>query len=179
MYDDEGEFVDAYDVGLDARSMFFDAGDGRLYVKVYGLDLYVIDLDNESVDIALSDVFEADNSSVAISANGKRMYEFIEGHVQVMDFKTGKKLKRFKLPSYFDQHGYNNSIAASDRHLFVWGDSDAIIVYDLDGEYVSEFKLPRPGYGFSLSYCNGMLWIAQDADASTDGGNGYWYGYRL
>jgi WD40 repeat protein len=179
MYDDQGQLVDAYDVGLDARSLFFNSRDGRLYVKVYGLDLYVIDLDNESADIVLSDVFDVDNSSVGISEDGKRIYELIEGHIRVLDFKTGKELKRFKLTNYFDQHGYNSSIAVSSKYLFVWGDSDAIIVYDMNGDYVSEFRLPRPGYGFSLSYCNKMLWIAQDADASTDGGNGYWYGYRL
>lgn len=178
-YDSEGKLVDAYDVGLDARSICFNPKDDRLYVKVYGLDLYVIDLENESAEMALYDVFDADNSSVGISDDGERIYELAEGNIKVLDLKTGKELKRFKLTNYFDEHGYHSSIAVSNRYLFVWGDSDAIIVYDLNGVYVSEFRLPRPGYGFSLSYCNKILWIAQDADASTDRGNGYWYGYRL
>jgi hypothetical protein len=178
-YDEEGTLVDAFDVGLDARSMFFNPKDGELYVKTYGSDLYVVDLDFEFADIVLSDVFDSDNSSVGISDDGERIYELVEGQIRVLDFETGKEVKRFMLSNYFDEHGYHSSIAVSKRHLFVWGDFDAIIVYDLDGAYVSEFKLPRPGYGFSLSYCNRMLWVAQDADASTDGGSGYWYGYRL
>jgi hypothetical protein len=178
-YDGEGELVDAYDVGLDGRSICYNPKDGRLYVKVYGTDLYVIDLETESAEIALYDVFDDDNSSIGISEDGTRIYELVEGQISVLDFKTGKELKRFKLSNYFDEHGYHSSIAVSKRYLFVWGDSDAIIAYDHDGTYLSEFRLPRPGYGFSLSYCNKMLWMAQDADASTDGGSGYWYGYRL
>ena len=178
-YDGEGELVDAYDVGLDARSMFFNPKDGQLYVKVYGTDLYAVDLDFELADIVLIDVFDSDNSSIGISDDGKRIFELTAGQVRVLDFETGEELKRFKLSNYFDEHGYHSSIAVSKRHLFVWGDSDAIIVYDHDGRYLSEFKLPRPGYSFSLSYCNKMLWIAQDADGSTDGASGYWYGYRL
>jgi len=178
-YDNEGTLVDAYDVGLDARSICFNPRDKRLYVKPYGLDLYIVDLDTESAEAVLHDAFDADNSSIGVTADGKRIYELAEGRVKVLDFKSGKELKRFTLTNCFDEHGFRSSIAISDNYLFVWGDTDAIIVYDLNGVYVTEFRLPRPGYGFSLSYCNKMLWIAQDADASTDGGKGYWYGYRL
>ena len=178
-YDDEGNLVDAYDVGLDARSMCFNPSDKRLYVKTYGLDLYVIDLDAESAEILLHDVFDVDNSSIGLAADGGRLYELAEGCVKVLDFRTGKELRRFTLTNHFNEHSYESSIAVSDKYLFVWGDTDAIIVYDLNGIYVTEFRLPRSGYGFSLSYCNKMLWIARDADASTDGGSGYWYGYRL
>jgi len=178
-YDDEGNLVDAYDVGLDARSICFNPRDNRLYVKTYGSSLYVVDLDAESAEVALHGVFDADNSSIAVTTDGRRIYELAEGRVKVLDFKNGKELKHFTLTDYFDEHGFHSSIAVSDKHLFVWGDTDSIVVYDLNGIYVTQFRLPRSGYGFSLSYCNKMLWIAQDADASTDGGNGYWYGYRL
>jgi len=178
-YDNNGELLDAYDVGLDARSLFFNPRDGRLYVKIYGLDLYVVDFDTESAEVVHYDVFDAENSSVGISADGRLLYELELGMVRVLDFANGKELKRFRLTNYFEEHGYHSSIAVSDEYFFVWGDADGIVVYDLNGDYVSEFKLPRPGYGFSLSYCNKLLWIAQDADAATDGGNGYWFGYRL
>lgn len=178
-YDSDGELLYVYDVGLDARSMFYNPRDSRFYVKPFGLDLYIVDLDTESAEIVLYDVFETDNSSVGLSPDGRWLYELDLGLVRVLDLKSGKELKRFTLANFFDEHGYQSSIAVSDKYLFVWGDADGILVYDLDGEYVSEFKLPRPGYGFSLSYCNKLLWIAQDADAATDGGNGYWFGYRL
>lgn len=54
-----------------------------------------------------------------------------------------------------------------------------VLVYDHNGEYVTEGTLPWPGYGFSLSFCNGMLWVSKDADASTYGGYGYWYGFKI
>jgi DNA-binding beta-propeller fold protein YncE len=178
-YDNEGNLIGTYDVGLDARSICFNPSDKRLYVKTYGSDLYIADLDTESAEVALRGVFDADNSSVGMTTDGKRVYELAEGLVKVLDFRTGKELKRFTLTSHFDEHGFNSSIAVSNKYIFLWGDTDAIIVYDLNGLYVTEFGLPRSGYGLSLSYCNNMLWIAQDADASTDRSNGYWYGYRL
>lgn len=178
-YDSRGNLLDAYDVGLDARSIFLSSRDSRLYVKEYGKDLYVVDLDTESAEMVLYDVFYGDNSSVGISADGRWLYELDFGVVRVLDIRNGKEVKRFELSNYYAEHGYQGSIALSDEYLFVWGDEDGIVVYNLNGDYYSEFKLPRPGYGFSLSYCNGLLWIAQDADASTDGGNGYWFGYRL
>ena len=61
----------------------------------------------------------------------------------------------------------------------IWAENDAIRVYDLKGDYVALIQLPRAGYGFSLSYCHGYLWIAKDADGGEDGADGRWYGYKL
>jgi DNA-binding beta-propeller fold protein YncE len=178
-YDADRTFIETYAVGLDGRSIFCNPGDLNLYVKTYGTDLWIIDLSDETADIILSDIFEEDNSSPAFSPDGKYIYELTDGYVRVIDFKTGKELKRFALERYYDEHGYALSIAASKHYLFVWEYEDRVLVYDLGGEYVTKIKLPRAGYGFSLSYCNDMLWIAEDADASTDGGDGYWYGFEL
>ena len=76
---------------------------------------------------------------------------------------------------------YADAIAASDKFLFVWApNSDKeILVYGVDGKYVTQFELSRSGFGFSLSWANDMLWIAEDADGSSDGADGTWYGYEL
>jgi hypothetical protein len=39
--------------------------------------------------------------------------------------------------------------------------------------------LPRDGFGFSLTWTNGMLWIAEDADGTDVGADGYWHGYKI
>jgi hypothetical protein len=71
-------------------------------------------------------------------------------------------------------------VLSIDQYLFVWGSTDSeVLIYDLEGTYINKVILPRAGYAFSLSYCNGMLWIAVDADAKEMLGNGYWYGYKL
>ena len=89
----------------------------------------------------------------------------------------------FDLSSYntTEEHGYDAAIAASDKFLFVWApnsDKD-VLVYGVDGKYVTKFALPRAGFGFSLSWANDMLWIADDADGGSDGADGTWYGYTL
>jgi DNA-binding beta-propeller fold protein YncE len=178
-YDENLDFIETYDVGLDGRAIFYNPKDKNLYVKIYGTDLWTIDFDNGTAGVRFSDIFEEDNSSPAFSPDGKYIYELINGYVRVIDFKTGEELEHFILEHYYDEHGYGLSIAASKHYLFVWEYEDRVLVYDLDGEYVTKIKLPRAGYGFSLSYCNDMLWIAEDADASTDGGDGYWYGFEL
>lgn len=178
-YDKDGEFITSYDVGLDGRAIFFNANDGEFYVKVYGYDIYRLDLEAEEAETKFNYIFDEDNSSPAISPDGKYFYELVDGEVTVFDSETGEELRNFKIMKYYDEHGYSSCIAASGYYLFIWGDEDEILVYDLDGEYVTAFTLPRLGFGFSLSYCNGLLWIAVDADAASEGGVGFWYGYRL
>jgi sugar lactone lactonase YvrE len=129
----------------------------------------------------LEDIFSGEQSSVAMSPDGARLYEMYEGTVKV--FLDGDEETTFKLSSYntTEELGYAHAIAASDNFLFVWApnsDKD-ILVFDLDGKYVTKFELPRAGFGFSLSWANGMLWIAEDADGSSDGADGTWYGYEL
>ncbi len=178
-YDREGNFIRSYDLLLDGRAIFYNPIDHTLYLKDYGSDLYRIMLKKEDYDYKLLESFEEYNSSPAISPDGSKIYEFIEGTVRVLDFYTGEILDRFFIEDYYDSHGYNMSIAASEKYLFIWGDEKKVLVYDLNGRNVGDISLPRLGFGFSLSYCNDMLWIAEDADAGEDGGYGYWFGYKL
>lgn len=179
-YNKKGNFIEYYDLELDCRAIFHNPRDGNLYLKNYGTDLYVVDLWDEIADVELMDVFNEENSSPAMSPDGKYLYEYYEGTVRLLDFETGNELDKFKLSKWYDEHGYNYAIAASNQHLFVWADESVIAVYDLDGNYVTEIDLPRTGFRFSLSWCKGLLWIARDADAAKDGGDdGYWYGYKL
>lgn len=177
--DKSGDEVEGYDVDVDGRSIFYNPRDGRLYVKVYGTELYVVDLDDEDASERL-DCFEEDNSSVAFAPDGKRMYELVTGGtVRVLDFDSGDELKRFKLEDLDGEELSGPALAASDKYLFVSNDDADIFVYDLKGRPVTRFSLPQAGLALSLSWTRDMLWIAEDADASTDGGYGIWYGYRL
>ena len=178
-YNAKGDFIISYNVELDSRAIFYNTADDKLYVKAFGADLYEIFLDSQYGEIILAHVFNDENSSPALSADGNFIYEFVNGEVRVLDFTDGDEIRTFNLANYFDEYPYNVTIAASAKNLFVWGGKDEVSVYDLEGKYVGNIKLPIAGYGFSLSYCNGMLWVAEDADGSTDGGNGYWYGFKI
>lgn len=181
-YDESGDLDSEYDLGIDGRAILYSPSEEQLYVKPFGVSLDDVDLDLEETSTALDDIFEADQSSVAMAPDGGQLYELYDGTVTVFN-TDGDEETSFELSSYSEKEefGYVNAIAASDKFLFVWApDSDAdILVYDLDGKYVTKFTLPRSGYGFSLSWANGMLWIAEDADGGEAGADGTWYGYKL
>lgn len=182
-YDESGEFVDSYEVETDGRSIMYSPADENLYVKPYGQDLMVVDLDIEYAEIEEEAIFQSEQTSVAMSPDGTKLYEFLEGDVHVYDMEEDEEAESFTLEHYSstEEQGFSYAIAASDRFLFVWGpDTEKeIYVYTLKGKYYTKFELPREGFGFSLSWANGMLWVSKDADASTDGGEGTWYGYSL
>jgi len=178
-YNTNGELVESHDLELDGRAVFYNSEDDQLYLKVYGTDLYSVDPEDGYSDLKLEGIFEEDNSSPGFDPWGRYIYEFVSGRVRVLDFDDGEEIRTFDVDEYYDEHGYNTTIAASENYLYIWAENDAIRVYDLQGEFVSLIKLPRAGYGFSLSYCHNYLWIAKDADGGEDGADGRWYGYKL
>jgi hypothetical protein len=187
-YSRDGKLIESYDVALDGRAMFYSPGNRKLYIKDYGFDLYEFHPQEDDAEIILSDVFLDENSSPAMSSDGRYLYEQVGGAIMVYETKTGDEVRTIEIDEYYDEHGYSTSIAASGKHLFVWGGPFEVLLYDLNGEYVNRFALPKlgmegeeatGGFGYSLSYCRGMLWIAKDADAMDEGEKGYWYGYTV
>ena len=181
-YDDSGELDSEYDISADGRAILYSPSEEQLYVKQDGLSLDEVDLDLEQTSAALEDIFSGEQSSVAMSPDGEKLYELSDGTVNVFN-TDGDEEGSFKLSSYntTEDLGYAYAIAALDKFLCVWApNSDKeILVYGIDGKYVTKFELPRSGYGFSLSWANDMLWIAEDADGGEDGADGTWYGYEL
>ena len=181
-YDDSGELDTGYDISTDGRAILYSPEEEQLYVKSLGMSLDQVDLDLEEADTDLEDIFNGDQSSVAMSPDGSTLYELNDGAVKVFNM-DGDEEKTFTLSSYStnDERGYAYAIAASEKFLYVWAPNSEtdILVYGTDGKYVTKFELPRAGFGFSLSWANGMLWVAEDADGGSDGADGTWYGYAL
>jgi len=181
-YDDSGELDTEYHIGADCRAILYSPVEEQLYVKPYSMSLDEVDLDAEETSTSLEDIFSGDQSSVAMSPDGEKLYELHDGTVAVFN-ADGDEETTFKLSRHntTEELGYADAIAASDKFLFVWApNSDKeILVYGVDGKYVTQFELSRSGFGFSLSWANDMLWIAEDADGSSDGADGTWYGYEL
>ncbi len=179
VYDRDGRLLDSFSPGIDGRSIFYHPDDDVLYVKPYGEDLYYVDPEVGTAEVDFEYLFASENSSVAFSPDGSYMYELDDGTVYVYDMLFGEPEDEFELAVTSGEHGYMYTLAASDRHLFTWDVDQSVYVHTLDGEFVTKFTLPLNGFGFSLSWANGMLWIAEDADAADEGGDGYWHGYRL
>jgi len=182
-YDESGKFEENYDLSVDGRAILYNSDEEQLYLKENGTDLSSVDLDLEEANVEHSGIFQGEQSHVAMSPDGSSLYELSDGKVHVYDASSGDVNDSFDLSSYSsdDDGGYAYAIAASDKFLFVWApnsDKD-ILVFDLEGKYVTKFTLPRSGYGYSLSWANDMLWVARDADGGTDGADGTWYGYEL
>ena len=180
-YDGSGQFEESHEIDLDGRAVFYHPDEEQFYVKSYGTGLYTYDVELEISDEESDDVFSLENGSPGFSPDGKFIYELANGEGRVIETSSGEEVRTFALSGVTGEEagGYAFSIAASDKFLFAWRAEDEVGVYDLSGKYVTGFKLPRPGYGFSLSWCNGMLWTATDADGSSDGADGKWYGYKL
>jgi hypothetical protein len=180
-YDRSGTLVTSYSFGIDGRSIGYNAEEEAFYVKPYAADLLVLDFDDESSETEHEGLFAQEQTSVAFSPDGAWAYELDGEEVRVYDLAEGEELNSIDIEGAYDeeQGGYNCSMAASDKFLFVWKSGTEVRVYDLSGEYVTSFELPRSGLGFSLSYCNGMLWVARDADGKADGADGKWFGYEL
>ncbi len=182
-YDESGSLEDGYDLGADGRAILYNPDEEQLYIKPFGTSLDEVEIYLEETSEGLADAFRGDQSSVAMSPDGEKLYELHDGTVYVYDAGSGDAEVDFELSSYNsnEEQGYAFAIAASDKFLFVWApDSDTdILVYTLNGKYVTKFTLPRAGFGFSLSWANDMLWVADDADGATDGADGTWYGYAL
>lgn len=180
VYDARGELLESLELELDGRAIFYNPDEEMLYVKNYGYDVYAVDPDDGEWDVDLPDGLGEENSSVAWSPDGEVIYELgAEGAVTVYESFLGLEQESFELTRWSDEHGYSRALAASDKYLFTWDEGGVVYVHGLDGSYVTRFELPRDGFGFSLSWANGMLWIAEDADGAEEGAEGYWYGYRL
>lgn len=177
-YTNDGELVESYDVDLDGRTIWYRPDLMRLYVKDFSTTLYDVNLEDEDADEELEEIFQSEQSSIGFALKGQRMFEQVDSMVYVYD-EMGELRKAFRLERYCDDALYSTSIAASDKYLFVWQDETAVDILTHNGGYVATVRLPVKGFPLSLSWCNGMLWVAEDADGSTDRAEGRWHGYQI
>jgi hypothetical protein len=178
VFSEDGELDHSSDVSIDGRAIFYCPTDKKLYLKPFSLDLQSYDSDAEEALLEKSAVFHSDQSSPALSPDGKTIYELAEGTLYIMSFPAMKVLKEI---NHFSTLGspYNSVIAASAKHLFTWNSDGVVSMYNLNGKLQSSFKLEEGLFSFSLTWANGMLWGAEDANGSEDGAVGNWHGYTL
>jgi DNA-binding beta-propeller fold protein YncE len=174
----DGMKMGSYDIELDMRSIMYNPADKKLYVNTYGKDVYRIDDLKESV---YSKVFEFsginEQSTPAISPNGKLIYFMDYGDLNVFDMKNGELKTTLSGLKCSDEAASGGAAVAVDKkHIYSWdADEQKVYVYDLKGEYQKTLKLEKGDYGFSLSIANGLLWVSEDGNYE----EGTWYGYDV
>lgn len=177
-YSPDGELDNEASVEVDGRAIFYCPTDKKLYIKDYSLRLYSYDPEEEEAQLVKVNVFHGDQSSPALSPDGKTIYELADGTLYVMSFPAMKVLRKIEDFSTEDSP-CNSVIAASRQHLFTWDEDGMVSMYDLKGKFQSSFQFEDGLHPMSLTWANGMLWGAMDADGTDEGGIGTWHGYTL
>ncbi len=177
-YSLSGNLIAFYPMELDMRSVMYNKKDKSLYINCYDKNIYrITDLENGTYQLVYEGIYSNEQACLALSPNGKYLYEQDNGTLMVYDFKTGKLKNTF----YGLKHGDDfisgsNAIAASKKKLYIFdGNAQSIFVYNLKGEYQKKVNISKGSYGFSVSYANGLVFISEDGNYAT----GTWYGYSI
>jgi DNA-binding beta-propeller fold protein YncE len=177
-YSTDGKLITTYDVNLDMRSLMYNAKDKNFYVCTYERNIYKItNLEKGEVELVLSQAYDIDQATLALSESGKFFYCFYNGQLNIYKFPSGKLVK---ILYGFDcgNSGETGScaVAVDAERIYTWNsDYKTVFVYNFKGKKLGSHTLSKGDYGYSLSYANGMIWVAIDGNYET----GKWFGYKL
>lgn len=177
-YNLDGTFIAKYPLRMDMRSIMYSRKDKSLYISNKNKEIYkVIDIASGTVQLVHANIFENEQSSLAMDPNGRYIYALDNGSLAMIDLKKGtvvKKMSGFKCGN----KGMKGSttVAVDSKYLYTWdADLRAVYVYDKKGIYRTSFTLRSGNMGHTLSVANGIIFVA----SSEKGKLGNWYGYKL
>jgi hypothetical protein len=160
---------------LDNRSIMWDPAASRVFTKTYDQDSYRLNPSTGQATLIGSDWFAYMQSSPAVTVAGHYLLEHEDGTIRVLR-KAGGQLHRTLSGFQFGGYPSNEAVAVDDAgHILTW-DGTTVYVQDWDHNVLSTISIPQGHYGFSLSFANGLLFTADDVDAS---GSATWYGYEI
>lgn len=177
-YSFTGKLLDSYEMLLDMRSIMYNAKEKIFYVCTYERQIYrITDLQKSSYELVIPNLYEDEQANLAMSADGKYIYYFNNGTLNIYKFPSGKLQKTI---SGFDcgkeTTAGKSAVAIDGKHIYTWNANyKMIFVYDMKGKKIKTVEIEKGSYGFTLSYANGLVFVADDGDYAT----GTWYGYDL
>jgi len=177
-YSLNGNYIDSYEISLDMRSVFYNKKDMKFYVNCYDKGIYrITDITTGKFELIEKDLYENEQLSMAMSDNGKLLYCFDKGELKIYKFPKLKLYKTIKGIDYGSGiTSGETSIAVSKNNFFTCNSSEKMIfVYDLKGNKIKTVYYSSGDYSFSLSYANGLLFIANDGNYDI----GTWFGYKI
>lgn len=179
-YDKKGKYIEKNYSRIDGRSVFYSKKAGKLIIKPMDTYLFEYDFSTNDYEEIEIDYDVEENASIAITPDCKYVVSFSDGAVFIHNFSNGKFVRKFEVSDYDYLDGrHYMSVAASDNLVFIWGDSYRIDVYDFNGGKRGSIKVDGEYFGMSLTYCNGMLWLAEDANGNNTIKEGRWKGLKL
>jgi hypothetical protein len=173
-----GKLLESYEMMLDMRSIMYNSKEKKFYVCTYEKQIYrITDLQQSRYELVKTDMYDNGQANLAMSADGKSIYYFSEGVLKIFKFPDGKLLKEIKgFDCGKDFSTGSGSVAIDGKHIYTWNaDYKMIFIYDMKGQKIKTVEIEKGSYGFSLSYVNGLVFVADDGNYAT----GTWYGYDL
>jgi len=171
----QGVLLQTYSMKLDMRSIMFNPTNNSLYVSGCDKNIYrITSLTNGSYETQIYGFTSDCQSTTALSADGKYIFDFYGGTLKKCLLAGGQLINTYTLSKY---GAYSNYVVAVDEtNIYTW-DSEAkqVFAYDQSGNFVKSFYVPNGNYSFSLSIANGNLLVSTDGNYS----EGTWYAYKI
>ncbi len=177
-YDLKGNWLRSYPFKIDARSILYNSDLEELWVNDYDRRiLKVTDMEIGAYETRLKDFYENRQSSLGISPDGSKLYYNEKGTIKIFDAKNGKELFQIGHVRCGDRPETGSLVVAvGTKYFFTWDAAKKeIYIYNLEGKFIKSVIVEKGNYGFSLSYANGYVFVAEDGN----GDDGYWYAYDL
>jgi DNA-binding beta-propeller fold protein YncE len=176
-YSTNGNFMQSYPLELDMRAIMFNSDDGHLYVNCYDGNIYKIaSLEDGIYKLVYSELFDNEQASLAMGPKGRYLYFLDEGTLKVYDMKKEEFSDTFyEISCGPDIASGSCAVAVTKKHIITFNAEKKIFyLYDKKGKFRESKKYSQGDYGFSLSYANGHIFVAEDGNY----GMGQWYGYE-
>lgn len=177
-FDKEGKIISNYSIELDMRSIFYNKKDKSLYVSSYDQSIYrIVDLENGIYQDIGTEIIIDPQAVVALDPKGKLLYHFNAGTLEVYTFPEGELVSTTEgLKCGGSILTGSTTVTVSKKHYYTWNsDEQTIYAYNLKSEFVGEYSIENGSYGFSLSFADGKIFVADDGNYD----EGTWYAYEL
>ncbi|MCK5279915.1 MAG: hypothetical protein KAQ62_02130 [Cyclobacteriaceae bacterium] len=177
-YSLKGELIKSYPLPLDMRGIMYNKKTKSIYVNTLDKKIFrIIDLSAGTYELVFADLYEQEQSSLALDPNGKFLYAFDNGNLSIFKFKKGvldRTLSGLKCGKSIGKGAA--AVAIDKKYIYTWdSDSKVVYAYDKKGAFKKSFILRDGDFGYSLSYANGMIFVSH----SEQNKKGNWYGYYL
>lgn len=175
-FDLNGNLLQTYPIQIDGRGLSYNYADSNLYASLYTGDIVRIDsLAAGTYTTLFIGIMHDAQASFAISPDGTKFYDFVNGTLYVHDFFTGvEKDTIYNLAYGAGNFGGNAAVAVDSNFIYTWDATiKTVSVYDQLGTLTQTMVLDSGDNGHSISIANGLLFVSRDGNYAT----GTWYGY--
>jgi hypothetical protein len=154
---------------IEGRGLSYNKSDGFFYASVKGGHIIrITNMEEGKIDTIYYNLMQYPGASFALSEDGKRLFDFYDGTLEIYDFQTGALLETLNGLSFggFSDEFYSGiaAVAVDYSYIYTWNPDDGTVyVYNHKGVFQRSLKFGYGGYvGLSLSVIDGYLFAAQD-----------------